>query len=227
MMASFQVESCERISVVFQQIDNAGEIDAVDATEQAKRLLGRYSECITSRQRRLGLEVTEVLAVLSIVVSHCECSLECEAGTTLVSALERAQLCGESFEGEFYTYMMSHDVSSKTDSFIGYTTNPLRDVYMHNERLIHDRNTGAAAGSWVLDVAMGPFPSRKCAMDCGRAWVDGTRGKQPKRKKAPFLSAAFGVNLFDRQQPLDEPFEDLLQRAVPPVYNEVYREMCK
>ena len=150
-----------------------------------------------------------------------------EPGLGLITALQMAAVRVRSYEGGFYTYLMSHNISSKTDSCIGYTTNPLRDVCLYNERIIADRNTAAASGHWFVDIVLGPHPSLELAMECGKAWVDGTRGKVPKRKKAPFLAEAFNVNMYDCRVPLGEPFDEYLARNALPIYGEVYKEMCQ
>ncbi len=150
-----------------------------------------------------------------------------EPGLGQFSAMQMAHAQGRIFEGDYYTFLMSHGVSSKTDSYVGYTTNPLRDVYLHNERRISDRNTAAAAGNWELDVVLGPFACKALAVDCGNAWVHGTRGKLPKRKKAPFLSKAYNVNMYDCRKRLHEPFDTYLERTTQPVYGQVWQEHCK
>jgi hypothetical protein len=111
---------------------------------------------------------------------------------------------------------------SKTDSHVGYSTNPLLDLFCHNQRLFVDRNTCMAAPHWMLDIVLGPFASKEQAVECGRGWVSRTRGKEPKREKAPFLASIYDVDMYSfRVEPATEgesKMQQLLAQYAPPEF---------
>ena len=115
-----------------------------------------------------------------------------------IDNLQRAELYEIQYQGKYFVFLMSlpHSIPNKTDSHIGYTTNPITNVYLHNGRFIIDRNTSQAAPNWELDIVMGPFVCRMAAYNCANAWVNGTRGKESKRAKAEFLSGVYNVNIY-------------------------------
>lgn len=139
----------------------------------------------------------------------------------LIDGLEKAELYRSSYTGEYFVFLMSHSVVSKTDSHIGYTTNPITSVYNHNERIFPDRNTSLAAPNWELDIVMGPFICKEEAIDCSRAWVNGTRGKVSKREKAPYLSRAYNVNMYTYKKKSERPLEELLRENADPLFIEL------
>lgn len=150
-------------------------------------------------------------------------------GHTRVSARTYREMRRQPYRGDYYLSLMSHNVSSKTDSHVSFTKNPVRDIFLHNERLIpgpEARNTCVAAPHWQLDIVIGPFVCRGEALDCGHAWVRGTRGKKAKRKKAPVLAALYNKPLYDWRQQLPGSFTAFLVREAGPHYASVYEQMC-
>ena len=138
-----------------------------------------------------------------------------------VNALEKSELTLTPYKGRYFIYLMSHSVVSKTDSHVGYTTNPLVDLFCHNHRLFVDRNTCMAAPHWMLDIVLGPFASKEQAIECGRTWVSRTRGKEPKREKAPLLARIYNVDMYSFRvtaQPGAETTQELLARYAPPEF---------
>lgn len=122
------------------------------------------------------------------------------------------------FRGVYYSFLMTHSLQGeKTSANIGYSTNPMLDVYRHNNLLTNDRTTKAAAPYWVLDMVLGPFPFKEKAIHCSNEWVSGTRGKDSKRKKATLLKIIHNVNLYDSGHPVGVSFRDFLitQQAHP------------
>lgn len=146
--------------------------------------------------------------------------------TIYLCAFEHAVLEHREYEGEFFIFLMSHAMSSKTDSYVGYTRNPIRDVIRHNDKTIPDRNTSMAAPYWNLDIVLGPFVCKEHAIDCARSWVSGTRGKIAKRKKAPFLSSAYNVPMYHYNESMTiDQFEDILKKNVSPIYTEILKDI--
>lgn len=127
------------------------------------------------------------------------------------------------FRGSYYSYLMTHSLhGKKTSANIGYSRNPMLDVYMHNNLLIPDRTTNAAAPYWVLDMVLGPFAFKESAMRCCDEWVSGTRGKESKRKKAALLKIIYNVNLYDSANTINGTFRDFLSDHAHPSILEKY-----
>jgi hypothetical protein len=127
---------------------------------------------------------------------------------------EQHQLRGTLFRGDYYSFLMTHPLKGKkTDSTVCYTKNPLYELYLHNERLISNRLTSVAAPFWVLECVLGPFASAERARECCNKWVQGSRGKVRKRKKAPELADGEGVNLYTRDAKMDKSFLDYLKEC--------------
>lgn len=127
------------------------------------------------------------------------------------------------YDGIYYTFLMTHSlIGKKTDTNIGYSTNPIYDIYLHNNQLINDRTTNAAAPFWVLDMVLGPFTSFNKAFVCSKEWVSGTRGKVSKRKKAHFLNNDYDVNLYSSEIRPKKPFLEYLKDIAHHSYIDTY-----
>jgi hypothetical protein len=172
---------------------------------------------VTSRYRSLLVGREGPSAPAENCVTSCEVR-PVEPTQAELTNQERCNLLSQPYTGEYFTFLMSHSVSSRTDSFVGYTTNPLRDVYLHNQKHVSDRNTCGAAPHWLLDIVLGPFISKELAIDCGLSWVTGTRGKTPKREKAPFLSSAYYVGMYTYMKRSGWPLADLLEWFAEPCF---------
>ncbi len=144
-----------------------------------------------------------------------------------IDSLQKAELYNIPYQGKYFVFLMSlpHSVPNKTDSHIGYTTNPITNIYMYNEGFIPDRNTSQAAPHWKLDIVMGPFICLKASYNCAHAWVNGTRGKDSKRAKAEFLASYYNVNIYTYQKEYGHSMEDLLKTHTDPQFVELLREM--
>jgi len=144
-----------------------------------------------------------------------------------VDALTKSELTRTLYKGRYFIYLMSHSVISKTDSHVGYTTNPLVDLFCHNNHLFVDRNTCMAAPHWMLDIVLGPFPSKEQAIECGRIWVDRTRGKESKRDKAEFLAETHNVDMYSFSEVGREPVKALLERFASCEFVGLYDDMSR
>ena len=141
----------------------------------------------------------------------------------LVSVLE-----GKPFAGFHFAFLMTHPLyGKKTSANIAYSTNPMRDVHLHNILAMGDRTTSAAAPHWVLDIVLGPFISADKAIECTQDWVSHTRGKESKRKKAKFLSRIYGVPLYSASVKPEIPLRQYLQQNAPPSYMVKYEAILK
>lgn len=147
-------------------------------------------------------------------------------GVVVVSKLIYSILQNELYTGVYYTFLMTHTLHRrKTSANNGYSTNPMLDVALHNKQMMNDRTTNAAAPWWVLDVVLGPFSCKGKAMRCNEEWVDGTRGKKSKRKKALFLMKIYDVNLYSRAVRPKIKCLDHLKNNAPPLYAHVYENL--
>jgi hypothetical protein len=174
-------------------------------------------------------EQTIKRATASMATTRCTLSLTRRESRRpiVLSSLDKCDLSMESYKGRYFIYLMSlsHPVVSKTDSHIGYSTNPLMDLYCHNHKLMGDRSTCIAAPYWMLDIVIGPFASKKQAVECGRVWVNQTRGKEPKRNKAPFLASISNADMFSFTRECTQSIEDLLIRYADDGVVEIYRAL--
>ena len=144
-------------------------------------------------------------------------------GMISLSHLEYAQLMCMTFEGEYYVFLMTHRIASKTDSFIGYTKDPLRDIYLHNSKKKMDHTTAAAAPYWVPNIILGKFFSRMEAIECGLIWVNKARGQNRKKERGEWLGQAFYSNVYDIDKEMsDDTFKEYLRNYVPPFYSQIY-----
>lgn len=130
------------------------------------------------------------------------------------------------FLGLHYAFLMTHPLfGKKTSANVGYSTNPMYDVHLHNTLAINDRTTSAAAPHWILDIVLGPFISVELAIECTKEWVTHTRGKKSKRKKAYFLSRIYDVPLYAAATKPTVTLRDYLAENAPPNYMECYEKM--
>lgn len=133
-----------------------------------------------------------------------------EDGYIELNRVQMAMIKGETFKGNWFIYLITlpPSVSSKTDSHVGWTTNPLVDLYLLNKGCViykHiDRNIAMAIPHWKLDRVIGTLTCEEQAIYFAHMWVYGTRGKGSKRDKAPFLSEASDSNLFSFEEHLGE-----------------------
>ena len=135
-------------------------------------------------------------------------------------------LQGKPFAGTHYAFLMTHPLyGKKTSANIGYSTNPMYDVHLHNTYAINDRTTSAAAPHWILDIVLGPFISAEIAIECTKEWVSNTRGKKSKRAKAVLLSRAYNVPLYSVAIKPILSLREYLAMNAPPNYMECYEKM--
>jgi hypothetical protein len=216
------LESDSTITLIRSDDDDAdggdsGDDEEVDDTSYITQLMiGRYKSLIKSPVPT-SCEVSRFKSVIE---------MKQKKEVILIDALHKAELYSIPYTGKYFIFLMSlpHSITSKTDSYVGHTTNPIAEVYRHNNKLTIDRNTCMAAPNWKLDIVLGPFICKEAAIDCGRAWVNGTRGKESKRAKAPFLASAHNVNIYTYTKQSDRPFEELLTENCDPLFVVLLKE---
>ena len=135
-------------------------------------------------------------------------------------------LQGQRHKGGCYAYLITHSLcGKKTSAHIGYSTNPMIDLHLHNSLAMGDRTTSAAAPHWILDMVLGPFISTEMAIECTREWVSYTRGKESKRRKAYFLSRIYDVPLYSAAVKPTIGLREYLIEKAPPNYLACYEKM--
>lgn len=143
-----------------------------------------------------------------------------EDGYVPLNRCQNSMVRGETFKGNWFIYLIAlpSTVSSKTDSHVGWTTNPLVDIYLLNSgQTIYKhigRNISMAIPHWKLDKVIGTLTCEEQAEHLAHIWTDNTRGKKSKRDKAPFISESADAPLYTFTEHLgEETMESLLRDA--------------
>lgn len=149
---------------------------------------------------------------------------ERESGIMVISARQLALLENRVYRGEYYAFLMTHSLQGKkTDTHIGYSTNPIMEIHRHNTLRI-DRTTKTAAPHWRADIFLGPVHCLAKVIALCRDWVDGTRGKESKRKRATLLARVYNVDIYSCQVPAP-PLGRYLAQYAPRAYQEAHKKL--
>lgn len=179
-------------------------------------IFGDYKHAWKNTEKQFVVKKKKVSALKFQPISHSENPCNCESegnGVINITLREMSMIRNETYCGNWYVYLMSHTVTSKTDSYIGFTTNPLTDIYLLNQKKVPDeRNTSMAAPHWVLDQVNGPIICKDAAREFARIWTIGTRGKKSKRNRGVLVAKLSNTNhyTFERKLGEDENLENLL-----------------
>lgn len=162
---------------------------------------------------------------LTISVGHMalpEDRGDTEQRTLVLNNMEQCQSKNEIYTGEYFTLLVTHSEPGRTNSYVGYTGNPLYEVYRYNAKHSADKHQGG----WMVDMVIGPHSCKQAAMDCGLSWVTLTRGKEPKRDKGPWLSAAYNRPIYTFTKEPAQSLEHLLRDYGDPEFLQLHKEMC-
>jgi hypothetical protein len=166
----------------------------------------RYNSFILNEEpvsiRQVTLQLSETLSEKEEEEDDEKCGTQTQL--IFLDAYEHALIKRMNYNGRYFIFLMSHSIHSKTDSFVGYTPDPVYNVLLHNEKLMDNTTTSKAAPHWILDIVLGPFISKEQAIDCAKAWVSGTRGKNAKRNKAPYLSKIYNVDMYTYMEKMED-----------------------
>ena len=153
--------------------------------------------------------------------------------TLILYAFHYCLLNNIPFKGVHYAFLMSHKlIGKKKDTNIGISKNPIIAVVAHNNQAysqknnqprINDKDTASAAPDWRLDTVLGPFPTKRQAIECSLEWVKKTRGIDSKRDKAPVLAESYRCDMYSSQINISKPLDEFLIDINAP-YN--YIEAC-
>ena len=149
---------------------------ARDVAAQQRRLADRYRSTIQRMQQTplhqqlvgghtKSVDVAWTAAAAAAPQAETAMHIDvCETQDELVSldALQLCQMHGVNYMGDHFVFLMSHSISSKTDSYVAHTRNPLRDVYLHNTRRLPETDGQDTAGRRVegAGVSRVPFPAQ-------------------------------------------------------------------
>jgi len=117
------------------------------------------------------------------------------------------------YDSPYYVYLMcvsgeEGHTAEKTLTHIGKSRQPFRCVDLHNNRLLPSKLTQSAAGSWELNLVIGPVGNRYQAMQLKRLWSSATRGPVTRRTFGKWLAFELGVSCYDTSFGNEERYKD-------------------
>ena len=142
--------------------------------------------------------------------------------TVELGNLARSQLLDRTYEGEYFAYLLTKSEPGRTNSHVGWSTNPLRDVCQLNAR---QQASASGDGGWELAAVVAAFSCPEWAADFGQALVTGTRGYVSKLEKIPVLAAQNNKRLYIYKQQPQEPLAELLEHYSEPVFTDLYKSL--
>lgn len=190
-----------------------------ECAERARDLRGEYSEFFSQVERRMYGPPDCAEPERRLVSMAIDGAPD---GTLTLGNLARCQAQGCLYTGECFAYMLTQNEPGRTNSHVGYSANPLREACLYNAR--HKRHSGSLGGGWRLEGASGPFTCVEHAIDYCQSLVMGTRGKEAKCIKMPWLSSAYDKPLYSYSESRPEDLLPLLA-CYDPCFAEVYSQM--
>ncbi len=163
------------------------------------------------------------------VISHAmrvKSYFSLESGIAVIDKKFFCLLSNQFYDGDYYVLLMTHPLEGKkTDTSISFGTDPIHEIFLHNNLLVGERSTSAAAPYWGADAILGPFTSLGRAIECSEGIVDNTRGDVSKRNKCIELHEKYDVNLYlsnirDRQT----TYSEYVHTNTPPSYIKAYQD---
>ena len=149
-----------------------------------------------------------------------------ESGITVIEKKSYCLLSDRPYDGDYYVLFMTHPLDGKkTDTNISYSTDPIYEIFLHNNLLMNDRSTSAAAPFWGADAILGPFTSLRRSIKCSEGVVEHTRGDTSKRNKCIELHRDFDVNLYlSTITDKTTAYADYVYNNTPPSYIKAYQD---
>jgi hypothetical protein len=80
---------------------------------------------------------------------------------------------------------------------VGKARNPIEKVRMHNERQVKSKSTRPAAGLWNLEIAIGPFETKKDTFVIRDYWKMKKRGPASRRTFGKWIAGVLGLECYD------------------------------
>jgi hypothetical protein len=138
--------------------------------------------------------------------------------------LARSQALDWTYRGEYFTYLLTKSDPGRTNAYVGWSTNPLRDVCHLNARQ-DSAGGGGAGGGWELAAVVALFTCPELAADFGQALVTGTRGYLSKLEKIPWLAVHYNKSLYIYKEAPTVALPELLSCYSDPAFTELYRTL--
>lgn len=153
-------------------------------------------------------------------------SYSLESGITVIDKKSYCLLSNQRYNGSYYVLLMTHPLNGKkSNTNISYSTDPIHEIFLHNNLLANDRGTSVAAPFWGADAILGPFCSLGKTVSCSKELVDNTRGITSKRNKTIELHETNNVNLYLSRVHDIVPYKEFIRDVTPPNYIKAYRDL--
>ncbi len=180
--------------------------------EEAEQTRAFYTEALGERRgaRRHHASKPPVQSVAHSTLRHPSP----EPGSLELNNRERCEVLGLDYSGDWFAYLLTQSGSGRTNAAVGYCTNPLLEVCLHNARHASER--------WQLAMVSGPFVCKEHARDYGYSLVTGTRGDKSKKEKWPYLCSVYNKTQWCLDVAPQEPLLPLLRCYADPLYAELY-----
>ncbi len=96
--------------------------------------------------------------------------------------------------------MVNFEPNQKINTHISDSKSPPVTVAKHNAGQVKgSKSTKAAAGSWILDMIIGPFLTSEAASRFAQRWRSNSRGIQSRRKRGLMLSHEERLTCYNRR----------------------------
>ena len=213
------------------------------STEKKTVVKGHFIQYSTEEANAANVDA--VSADVADTVDAANANAANAGATVVLSSLHYCCMTRQRFRGTYYAFLMSHTMpNKKKDTNIGVSRNPIFSVMAHNNQyyvnqqeegdkggiphdkyyfpVIFDKDTASAAPNWRLHIVLGPFLTKRTAVECCYKWVKKTRGTRSKCDKAPKLADFYQCHLYSSQIRIKQPFDEYLRERLnaPPHYLE-------
>ncbi len=198
----------------------------IDKKSSRPKKVSNEKRSLTRKQQTLSQKKRKQLIASTTHMMRAKYSHSLESGITVIDKQSFCFLTGRPFDGNYYILLMTHPLpGKKTDTNISFGTDPIHEIFIHNNLLANDRSTGSVAPYWGADAILGPIVTFNKAMRCSKKLVDKTRGKIPKRNKAIEIHKKQKLNLYLANLVDVLPYKELVETIAPPQYITAYREL--
>ena len=192
----------------------ASTVEITDSYSNLSPICRRY---LTSNNPQLT-DDEEILRV-DVELSHYPKKVQVPKSSVQVATSEHP-------DGDLFCFLLTHHLpGKKKDTHIGYSHNPLRSLFVYNNRLVYNKDTRIAAGNWQLSTVLGSFYLTETCESCCTQWVKGTRGIDSKKRKARQLMMQYNVDCFTTDVPLTTSTAEFIESNAPSHVVEAYRDL--
>ena len=187
---------------------------------EKRRPLTRKQKTLNHKKKRKDILSNTIHMIRS------KYSYSLESGITVIDKKSYCLLSNQPYNGSYYVLLMTHPLNGKkSNTNISYSTDPIHEIFLHNNLLANDRGTSVAAPFWGADAILGPFCSLGKTVSCSKELVDNTRGITSKRNKTIELHETNNVNLYLSRVHDIVPYKEFIRDVTPPNYIKAYRDL--